>query len=146
MEKDIKELLIVSIEKVQKSIDSTIEAVERAKGFDAFKANNYDEQAPFDVLASRFTRAVEVCLKFFRTYELYTARVASDTIRDRLLNMEKLDLISNTDLWLDMRDVRNRVVHDYLPEEVRKTFDLIISVYFKELSELKNKVSILKFE
>ena len=59
--------------------------------------------------------------------------------------MEKLDLISNTDLWLDMRDVRNRVVHDYLPEEIRKTFDLIISVYFIELFELKKKVSVLKF-
>ena len=58
MGKDIKELLLVSLEKVQKSIDSTLEAVERAKGFDPYNSNNYEEQAPFDVLTSRFTRAV----------------------------------------------------------------------------------------
>ncbi|MBI5324148.1 MAG: nucleotidyltransferase substrate binding protein [Ignavibacteriae bacterium] len=146
MEKDIKALLLVSLEKVKKSIDSTLEAIKSVSGFDPMKKNTLKEEEPYDALTMRFTRAVEVCLKFFRTYELYTSRVASDTIRDRLLNMEKFDFISNTELWLDMRDVRNRVVHDYLPDEVKKTFDLIINEYAKELDKLKKKVSELKID
>ena len=146
MEKDIKELLIVSLEKVHKSIEAAIDSIINASGFDPFKVYTLREQEPYDALTIRFSRAVEVCLKFFRTYEVYLFGESSDTIRDRLLKMEKIGLISNVDLWINMRDVRNRVVHDYLPEEIIKTYNFITSLYCKELESLNNKVSDLKFD
>jgi len=146
MEKDIKDLLIVSLEKVNKSIEAAIDSIINAAGFDPFKVYTLREQEPYDALTIRFSRAVEVCLKFFRTYEVYLFGESSDTIRDRLLKMEKIGFISNVDLWINMRDVRNRVVHDYLPEEIKKTYNFITSLYCKELESLNNKVSDLKFD
>jgi uncharacterized protein with HEPN domain len=146
MEKDIKELLIVSLEKVHKSIEAAIDSIINTAGFDPFKVYTLREQEPYDALTIRFSRAVEVCLKFFRTYETYLYGESSDTIRDRLLKMEKIGLINNVDLWINMRDVRNRVVHDYLPEEINKTYNLITSIYCKELENLKKKVSELELD
>ena len=41
-----------------------------------------------------------------------------ETFRDLLLRMEKVGLISGLATWIGLRDLRNRVVHDYLPEEL----------------------------
>ena len=63
------------------------------------------ELEPYDALSDRFIRAVEAFIKFFRTYEYYLYTVNSGTYRDLLLNMEKQDLISSVEIWIDMRDI-----------------------------------------
>ena len=70
----------------------------------------------------------------------------SETIRDLLNRMEKTDLIESTYLWMEMRDIRNRIVHDYLPEQIKKIYDLIIDKFGKELSRLRYKISNIHFE
>ncbi len=54
--------------------------------------------------------------------------------------MSKIQLISSVDLWLDMKDVRNRIVHDYLPDETKQIFDDIIGAYSFELNRLLLKL------
>jgi uncharacterized protein YutE (UPF0331/DUF86 family) len=98
------------------------------------------ELEPYDALSDRFIRAVESCIKFFRTYEYYLYTVASDTYRDLLLNMEKQGLISAVEIWVDMRDIRNRIVHDYLPEQVKNIFDLIMNKFKIELLSARKKI------
>jgi hypothetical protein len=68
---------------------------------------------------------VEVAIKFFRTYEYYLQAEQSQTVRDGLHLMEKLGLVSGIDIWLEMRDVRNRIVHDYVPEKIAEMYRLI---------------------
>ena len=63
---------------------------------------------PYDAMSDRFIRAVEVSLKLFRTYERYLFIESSDAIRDLLNRMATVDLITSTQLWVAMRDVRNR--------------------------------------
>lgn len=65
-------------------------------------------------------------LKFFKSYEKLVEGENSDTLRDLLNRMEKLDLITSVIRWLEMRDIRNRIVHDYLPEKVKKIYDSIM--------------------
>ena len=77
--------------------------------------------------------------KFFRSVELVESKVLSDTIRDRLNVMNKLDLISNVELWLDMRDIRNRIAFDYLPEKIEKIYHDIIFNFSLELDRLMKK-------
>ncbi len=40
-----------------------------------------------------------------------------------------------------MRDVRNRIVHGYLPEEIKDIYDSIMGTFGKELLSLKEKTS-----
>ena len=95
------------------------------------------ELEPYDALSDRFIRAVEICLKFFRGYERLLFAESSDTLRDTLNRMAKIRLISSTELWLRMRDVRNRIVHAYLPENIGKIYADIMNVFGNELSQLK---------
>ena len=99
-----------------------------------------DEREPYDALSDRFMRAVEVCLKYFRSYEILQFAEESDTLRDRMNRMEKTGLISSVELWFRMRDVRNRIVHDYLPGEVKAMYDDIMGPFGAELLAATDKI------
>jgi nucleotidyltransferase substrate binding protein (TIGR01987 family) len=99
-----------------------------------------EEMEPYDAMSGRFIRAVEVSLKFFRTYERYLFAESSDTIRDLLNRMATVDLITSTQLWVAMRDVRNRIVHDYLPKDIKQIYDAIQNQFGNELKQLKSKL------
>jgi hypothetical protein len=102
-------------------------------------ATDYTPKAlePYDALADRFVRAVECSLRYFRSHEMAEFAEQSDTTRTLLNRMEKLGLISGTSLWLAMRNVRNRIVHDYLPEQTAQMFDEIHLTYGPELLRLE---------
>lgn len=111
--------------------------------FQAFDPHiNYTPKAlePYDALADRFVRAVECCLRFFRSRELAEFAEQSDTPRNLLNRMEKLGLVGSASLWLEMRNIRNRIVHDYLPEQTAQMFDLIAKTYGPELLEVRNRI------
>lgn len=99
-----------------------------------------DEREPYDALCDRFIRAVEISLKFFRSYERLQYAENSETLRDLMNRMEKLDLISGVEIWFIMREVRNRIVHDYLPEEVKGMYDDIMGPLGEELQRCAEKV------
>jgi uncharacterized protein with HEPN domain len=54
--------------------------------------------------------------------------------------MHKLSLVSSVQLWVAMRDIRNRIVHDYLPEKLKELNDMIMGEMGAELSSAKNHV------
>ncbi len=105
--------------------------------------SNYSPKAlePYDALSNRFVRAIECALRYFRSLELAEFAEQSDTTRTLLNRMEKLSLISSTDLWLNMRNIRNRIVHDYLPEQTAQMFAEISDTYGPELAKLQNRLS-----
>jgi hypothetical protein len=79
----------------------------------------------YDSLAFRFEKAVELFLHFFKGLESYQSGKVSDTLRDRLLLMQKLKIIDNTDFWIEARLLRNKVAHDYLPEQLKDIYQEI---------------------
>ncbi|CAK0767838.1 conserved hypothetical protein [Gammaproteobacteria bacterium] len=116
-------------------------SVEKLELYDINKIHTIDEIEPYDALCDRFIRAVEVCIKYFRTYEYIFFVVQSDSLRDVLNIMEKTGLITNTPIWLDMRDIRNRIVHDYSPEQIKSMYDRIMNDFFVELKYFEKKIT-----
>ncbi len=108
--------------------------------FDETKKYSYSELEAFDALTSRFIRAYETAIGFFRSYDLYNAIKPADSLRDLLHNMEKAGYITDTDRWLDMRLIRNKITHDYLPDQVAGFFTLIRGPFAEELRFLKEKI------
>jgi uncharacterized protein YutE (UPF0331/DUF86 family) len=96
---------------------------------------------PFDALSDRYVRAFESCLKFFRTWERVHEAAPSETFRDLLLRMEKVGFITDREIWLNMRDVRNRIAHEYLPEELAKIYGAIVEVGASEMRKTASKLS-----
>lgn len=103
------------------------------------------ELEPYDALADRYVRAVEIAIKYFRSHERLMFAESSDTYRDLLNRMEKAGLISAAGLWIEMRDLRNRIVHDYLPDQVAQLYALMTVHYVPELFALDTRLAQLDY-
>ena len=134
-----------AIEKFNKTFALLKASVEKTADYDTSITYSADELEPYDALSDRFMRTVEVAIKFFRSYEYYLQAEQSQTLRDGLHRMEKLELITNIDVWFDMRDIRNRIVHDYVPEKIAEMYQLIRVEFYKELSLLDQKIKRIEF-
>ena len=144
MKEDYKILLKASVSKLIPAINLVSASLEGLDHFDVDRKYSPKELEPYDALCDRFIRAVEACIKFFKTYNYYLNAVTSETYRDLLLNMEKLNIISSVGIWIDMRDIRNRVVHDYLPHQIKEIYDLIMGEFKDELFLTKQKIEKIK--
>ena len=133
--------MCIAIEKFQKTFNLLVASVEKTSAFDANRIYTADELEPYDALSDRFIRLVEISIKLFRTYVYYLQAEQSQTLRDGLHQMEKIELISNIDIWLDMRDIRNKMVHDYLPEKMAEIYQLIRNDFYAEFVQLKRKIN-----
>lgn len=134
-----KQLIIAKV-KLQKAFLLLAASVEKFQPYHIDKNYSADELEPYDALSDRFIRVVEVAIKFFRTYEYYLQAEQSQTLRDGLHQMEKLFLVSNIDIWLEMRDIRNRIVHDYVPVKIAQMYHLICNEFYTELKQLDQQI------
>ncbi|RME35689.1 MAG: hypothetical protein D6786_01210 [Gammaproteobacteria bacterium] len=130
-----------ALRKATATLDLLRHSVSRYRPYDAKREYTPDELEPYDAMCDRFIRAVEMSVRLMRTIERLAFGDASVTFRDLLHRMEKLELVSSTGLWIDMRDVRNRVVHDYLPEQVAALYADIAGPYASELFSFGEKAA-----
>ncbi len=144
MSNDLKIIANNIYKKVIKTITLVNASLENLEPYNSEIEYSPVESMPYDALSGRFIRSVEMCTKFFRIYERIILGDSSDTYRQLLNNMCKIQLISSVDLWIDMKDVRNRIVHYYLPEETKQIFDDIMTIYSSELNWLLQKLIDIK--
>ena len=121
-------------------------SVKKTAGFESEKIYTTDELEPYDALSDRFMRCVEVAIKFFRTYEYYLQAEQSQSFRDGLHRMEKLGLISTVDVWIDMRNIRNKIVHDYIAEDIGLIYELIRGEFYNEFAYLEQQVLAINYD
>ena len=140
MNSDLITLITAARQKVLNTIMLVEASLSRITPYDVNQNYTPEEMEPYDAMSGRFIRAIEVSLKFFRTYERYLFVESSDTIRDLLNRMATVDLITSTQLWVAMRDVRNRIVHDYLPKDIKQIYDSIQNQFGNELKQLQSKL------
>jgi uncharacterized protein YutE (UPF0331/DUF86 family) len=55
--------------------------------------------------------------------------------------MHKLGIVSNVELVMDMRDVRNRVVHDYAPQQRERLHRDIRGRFYAELLRVVDRTA-----
>ncbi|HLP58783.1 MAG TPA: nucleotidyltransferase substrate binding protein [Candidatus Deferrimicrobium sp.] len=141
--KEQKVLTEAASEKALDAIALVEASLSDIKPYDVEKYYTPKDREPYDAFSSRFSRAVEVCLKFFRSYEKLMYGENSETIRDLLHRMEKLDFIDSVEQWLEMRDIRNRIVHDYLPDDIKEIYDSIMGPFGKQLRKVRKKIKVI---
>jgi hypothetical protein len=139
-----KELLLKNYENLKKTIllfETALKDVVQI-----LNKENFSEQdlKVFDVFSFRFQKVVEMFLYFLRSLEIYLYGQGSDTLRDRLLRMEKLGIISDIETWFKTRILRNKIVHTYeenfidLIKEVLNVSNQIFEDYKKLENYIKN--------
>lgn len=140
----LEPLIASSREKLFAAFELLFASVDDYRGFDPSRTYTPKEREPFDALSDRYLRAFESSLKFFRTLERVREVAPSETFRDLLLRMHKLDFISDPEIWLRLRDVRNRIAHEYLPGELEKIYASMIGPAAAELRRLAQRAANLE--
>jgi len=83
--------------------------------------NMPDEEAmeTWESFASRFARVADMFLmQYLRTQIMSSDPGFSGSMRDFVNQGEKLGLLDNANAWMNIRELRNVVAHDYSEEEL----------------------------
>lgn len=127
-------ILSASKDKLAAALEILFASVEAYIPFDPARRYTPKEREPYDALTDRYLRAFESSLKFFfRTLDRFREVAPSESFRDLLQRMEKYGVITAASLWIEMRDTRNRLAHEYLPEELAKIYADIVGPAATEL-------------
>ncbi len=112
-------------------------SLKRYRPFDVARAYTPDELEPYDAMCDRYLRVVEMAIRYFRTLERSRLALNSESYRDLLGNIAKWGVIGDVDLWFHMRDLRNRIAHDYLPAQLLRIYEAISGEFGPELLRLR---------
>ena len=121
----LKILLLSEWELLEKSIVTLIQSVEKCKAIGTKSTYSFEEQESFDSLSSKFNRSSDLFTqKVIRTTWMLLHEGFVPFID--LMNMcEKSGIINNASDMIAIRDLRNQISHEYIPEAI---FDLIPEV------------------
>lgn len=137
MSSEIAPLLEASRRRYEAAAELLAASLSRYRPFDPARTYTPDELEPYDALCDRYMRAVEMAIRCLRTIERARLADNSESYRDLLGNAAKWGLIGDVEQWFRMRDLRNRIVHDYLPEKLAEIYVLIIRDYAPEMLRLR---------
>ncbi|MBK9445468.1 MAG: nucleotidyltransferase substrate binding protein [Betaproteobacteria bacterium] len=130
-------LLVAATKRYADSAALLEASLRRYRPFDTTRAYTPEELEPYDAMCDRYLRVVEMAIRYFRTLERSRLALNSESYRDLLGNIAKWGLIEDVDLWFRMRDLRNRIAHDYLPEQLRRIYEAISGEFGPEVLRLR---------
>ncbi len=86
------------------------------------KAYTEEELESFDSLTSRFARLSDLLIqKIFKMIEKADLEIEGG-IRDSINKAEKKGLITDADTFIEIRELRNTIAHEYIPETYKEIF------------------------
>ena len=87
-----------------------------------------EELESFESFTGRFARLSDILIqKIFRLVDELDLDFQG-TIRDRINRAEKKDLIASSDIFVEIRVVRNDIAHEYLPEAIQEIFVKVLQL------------------
>ncbi len=118
-DKNNKELLQQNWNLLMRSMESLRLSVEKVSKIKKKNEYTFEEMESFDSLTSKFGRTSDIFLqKIIRTIWTLLHETQMPLI-DVLNKSEKLGLIESADQLIEIRDVRNQIAHEYLPEAIQ---------------------------
>jgi hypothetical protein len=87
-----------------------------------------EELESFESFTGRFARLSDILIqKIFRLVDLLDLE-SQGTIRDRINRAEKKELIASSDVFVEIRMIRNDIAHEYIPEAIHDLFRKVLSL------------------
>ena len=122
-----KDLILREFEDIKSAVNLLKASVGKYIPYNSEKIYAPNELECYDSLSFRFEKTIELMLNFFKGLEIFLYSTDSDTLRDRLLIMQKIELVDNIEFWMEARLLRNKIAHAYLPEELKDIYKDIIN-------------------
>jgi uncharacterized protein YutE (UPF0331/DUF86 family) len=117
-----KELLEYEVNLLKKALDILKYSLNSCLEISNKEEYSYDELDRFECLTARFARLSDILTqKLFRlidAIELEKPGTAWDVIN----RAEKRGIINNADEFAEIRELRNIISHEYMPEEIRRIY------------------------
>ena len=86
----------------------------------------FDDLEKFESLTARFARFNDILLqKIFRLIDMIDLDHAG-TVRDRINRAEKKGLIEDAAAFIEIRELRNSIAHEYQPAALSLIFPLVL--------------------
>ena len=98
---------------------------------------NFEEQESFDSFTSKFARTSDIYTQKILKTIFYLLRENPKTFIDRANLAEKLEIIPSADQLITIRDLRNEIVHDYMPGELPGLYKEIFSNFNKLIASIE---------
>ncbi len=144
MSDNLKLLLEQNCLKLSRSIAVYLAIANEAPQYNKDYPYTAKELEKFDALTGRFLRVYETAIQFFRTVDLIASIEKADTYRDLIHHVCKLAYIKNEETWMEMRIIRNKITHDYLPDQFSEMYETICNSFTPEINYLHTKLEILE--
>ena len=127
-DKNNQELLKQNWELLIRSLDSLKLSVKKVSNIGQKTEYTFEELESFDSLTSKFARTSDIFLqKIIRTVWALLHETQMPLI-DVLNKSEKLGLIKSADQLIEIRDIRNQIAHEYLPEAIQELIPDVIEL------------------
>lgn len=120
-----KDLILQEFKDLKMAVTLLQASIKKFKPYKVRKIYTPDELEYYDSLSFRFEKSVELMLNFFKGLEIFVYANTSDTLRDRLLLMQKITIINSIDFWFEARILRNKITHTYITEQLRDLYNEI---------------------
>ncbi len=98
-----KESILRSFEDLLKSKRLLDASIKGYTPYEPYKSYEPEELEKYDALSFRFEKFVETALSFFVSLELYLFGEKSDTLRGRLLRLQRAGYVQDVELWPSAR-------------------------------------------
>ncbi len=101
------------------------------------EVKNLDQLEPWEALTSRFARVTDIFVsKYLRLMVLDMDPAFRGETRDVLDKAEKTALISSADEWMKIRELRNKIAHEYSKHDLSTTLTAVLQYTPFVLTEL----------
>jgi len=131
-------LLGEELELLDKSIETLKLSVSKCEQIEIRDEITFEEMESFDSLTSKFGRTSDLYTqKILRTIWMLLHEPFVPFI-DLLNKAEKIDLIHSADEMIDIRDLRNQIAHEYIPEAITQLVPEVLDnckILIKNISE-----------
>lgn len=138
--KNTLEYLKENFKQAEEAANHLSVSVERCKNFINNSEFTEEQLIEVEALTGRFARVSDLLIqKIFKTIDRLDG-MTPHTVRDRIVQAEKKGLIGNANTFLQIRDVRNTIAHEYEDNEVREIIDFVFnhsSFLIKSLEKAK---------
>jgi len=122
------QLLFEELDLLKKAVDTLMLSVEKCKTIVPKNEYTFENMESFDSLTSKFGRCSDLFTqKVLRTIWMLLHEPFAPFI-DLLNKAEKLNIIESADQLLEIRDLRNQITHEYIPEAISDLVPEVISL------------------
>ncbi len=109
-----------------KSLDTLKRSARKAESIGRKSEYSFEEMETFDSLAAKFSRTSDIFTqKLIRTTWLLLHEGFVPFI-DMMNKAEKIMLIDSADKVIEIRDLRNQIAHEYIPEAIQELIPEVI--------------------